>query len=142
MSDIGLAMAGNDLGFLWDDQPNQFSWANLSTENSEEDKSVGQNQISPSDGGQNGNYKKGGRTAGEGPTSNRKRGKGGVCKKKNSSFIASNNNNSSDVGGDDKKVGDSDHEIHIWTERERRKKMRNMFANLHALLPQLPSKVI
>ncbi|KAH7517997.1 hypothetical protein FEM48_Zijuj09G0124000 [Ziziphus jujuba var. spinosa] len=36
--------------------------------------------------------------------------------------------------------GESDHEIHIWTERERRKKMRNMFANLHALLPQLPPK--
>ncbi|KAL6956504.1 hypothetical protein U1Q18_043157 [Sarracenia purpurea var. burkii] len=34
----------------------------------------------------------------------------------------------------------SDHEIHIWTERERRKKMRNMFSNLHALLPQLPPK--
>ncbi|CAN4107729.1 unnamed protein product [Withania somnifera] len=34
----------------------------------------------------------------------------------------------------------SDHEIHIWTERERRKKMRNMFDNLHALLPQLPPK--
>ncbi|OWM83714.1 transcription factor bHLH95 [Punica granatum] len=33
-----------------------------------------------------------------------------------------------------------DHEIHIWTERERRKKMRNMFASLHALLPQLPPK--
>ncbi|KAF6143972.1 hypothetical protein GIB67_017580 [Kingdonia uniflora] len=38
-------------------------------------------------------------------------------------------------GGDE-----SDHEIHIWTERERRKKMRNMFSNLHALLPQLPAK--
>ncbi|RZC48457.1 hypothetical protein C5167_016880 [Papaver somniferum] len=36
--------------------------------------------------------------------------------------------------------GESDHEIHIWTERERRKKMRNMFSNLHALLPQLPAK--
>ncbi|XP_020236605.1 transcription factor bHLH95 [Cajanus cajan] len=34
----------------------------------------------------------------------------------------------------------SDHEVHIWTERERRKKMRNMFANLHALLPHIPSK--
>ncbi|XP_011088240.1 transcription factor bHLH95-like isoform X2 [Sesamum indicum] len=33
-----------------------------------------------------------------------------------------------------------DHELHIWTERERRKKMRNMFANLHALLPHLPAK--
>ncbi|THG17150.1 hypothetical protein TEA_008633 [Camellia sinensis var. sinensis] len=35
---------------------------------------------------------------------------------------------------------ESDHEIHIWTERERRKKMRNMFSNLHALLPHLPPK--
>ncbi|XP_016454613.2 transcription factor bHLH95-like [Nicotiana tabacum] len=35
---------------------------------------------------------------------------------------------------------ESDHEMHIWTERERRKKMRNMFSNLHALLPQLPPK--
>ena len=40
-------------------------------------------------------------------------------------------------GGDE-----SDHETHIWTERERRKKMRTMFCNLHALLPQLPPKVI
>ncbi|CAL5213857.1 unnamed protein product [Lathyrus oleraceus] len=36
---------------------------------------------------------------------------------------------------------DSHHEIHIWNERERRKKTRNMFASLHALLPDLPSKV-
>ncbi|XP_076911322.1 transcription factor bHLH95-like [Bidens hawaiensis] len=34
----------------------------------------------------------------------------------------------------------SDHDLHIWTERERRKKMRNMFHQLHALLPQLPHK--
>ncbi|KAJ9551796.1 hypothetical protein OSB04_015841 [Centaurea solstitialis] len=43
----------------------------------------------------------------------------------------------------DKGKGDpesSDHDLHIWTERERRKKMRNMFHQLHALLPQLPSK--
>ncbi|KAH9294261.1 hypothetical protein KI387_040532, partial [Taxus chinensis] len=33
-----------------------------------------------------------------------------------------------------------EHEIHIWTERERRKKMRNMFSNLHSLLPHLPPK--
>ncbi|XP_028767654.1 transcription factor bHLH95-like [Neltuma alba] len=32
------------------------------------------------------------------------------------------------------------HDMHIWTERERRKKMRNMFATLHSLLPQLPPK--
>ncbi|XP_073037317.1 transcription factor bHLH95-like [Primulina eburnea] len=36
--------------------------------------------------------------------------------------------------------GEPDNELHIWTERERRKKMRNMFGNLHALLPHLPPK--
>ncbi|KAL1557953.1 transcription factor bHLH95-like [Salvia divinorum] len=30
-----------------------------------------------------------------------------------------------------------EHELHIWTERERRKKMRNMFASLQALIPKL-----
>ncbi|XP_024959800.1 transcription factor bHLH95-like [Cynara cardunculus var. scolymus] len=43
----------------------------------------------------------------------------------------------------DKGKGDpesNDHDFHIWTERERRKKMRNMFHQLHALLPQLPPK--
>ncbi|KAK4424205.1 Transcription factor [Sesamum alatum] len=40
-------------------------------------------------------------------------------------------------GGD----GESDdHELHIWTERERRKKMRNMFASLHSLIPHLPAR--
>ncbi|KAG4110299.1 hypothetical protein ERO13_D13G040200v2 [Gossypium hirsutum] len=39
-----------------------------------------------------------------------------------------------------KRGGESDHEMHIWTERERRKKMRNMFSNLHALLPHLSPK--
>ena len=43
--------------------------------------------------------------------------------------------------GKDLKVGESDHDIHIWTERERRKKMRNMFSSLHELLPHIPSKV-
>ncbi|KAI0494453.1 hypothetical protein KFK09_024591 [Dendrobium nobile] len=36
---------------------------------------------------------------------------------------------------------ESNRELHICTERERRKKMRNLFSNLHALLPDLPSKV-
>ncbi|KDP41707.1 hypothetical protein JCGZ_16114 [Jatropha curcas] len=36
--------------------------------------------------------------------------------------------------------GESEHEVHILTERERRKKMRNMFTSLHSLLPQLPNK--
>ncbi|MFS7920079.1 putative transcription factor bHLH family [Helianthus anomalus] len=40
-----------------------------------------------------------------------------------------------------RKLAPSDHDLHIWTERERRKKMRNMFHQLHALMPQLPQKV-
>ncbi|KAK9077180.1 hypothetical protein SSX86_005516 [Deinandra increscens subsp. villosa] len=34
----------------------------------------------------------------------------------------------------------TDHEMHIWTERERRKKMRDMFHQLHGLMPHLPQK--
>ncbi|KAG9458765.1 hypothetical protein H6P81_003273 [Aristolochia fimbriata] len=48
-----------------------------------------------------------------------------------------NSNNNNNKGSTDQS---SDHEIHIWTERERRKKMRNMFSTLHALLPHLPTK--
>jgi hypothetical protein len=68
------------------------------------------------------------------PPPNKKRSRGGVSE---------NGKGSGGVGGggEGKEGGESDHEIHIWTERERRKKMRNMFANLHALLPQLPAKV-
>lgn len=67
-------------------------------------------------------------------------------KKKRSRSSVSKNGKGISTGGDQgkeegKEGGESDHDIHIWTERERRKKMRNMFANLHALLPQLPPKV-
>ncbi|KAG6417503.1 hypothetical protein SASPL_119684 [Salvia splendens] len=34
-----------------------------------------------------------------------------------------------------------EHELHIWTERERRRKMRDMFASLHALIPKLHPRV-
>lgn len=37
--------------------------------------------------------------------------------------------------------GESGHETRIRTERQRRKKMSNMFSSLRALLPQLPDKV-
>ncbi|KAL6514594.1 hypothetical protein OROGR_020173 [Orobanche gracilis] len=40
-----------------------------------------------------------------------------------------------DCGG-----GGGEHEQHIWIERERRKKMRDMFTNLHSLIPHLPPK--
>ena len=47
-----------------------------------------------------------------------------------------------DTNGKGKDEKYREHEMHILTERKRRKKMSNMFSNLHALLPQLPSKVI
>ncbi|XP_062227376.1 transcription factor bHLH95-like [Phragmites australis] len=42
--------------------------------------------------------------------------------------------------GKSAKEAEAEHALHIWTERERRKKMKNMFSSLHALLPQLPEK--
>ncbi|KAL5055380.1 hypothetical protein RYX36_036062 [Vicia faba] len=42
--------------------------------------------------------------------------------------------------GNDGKYHDSDYEMHILTERERRKKMSDMFSDLHALLPELSPK--
>ncbi|XXG62497.1 hypothetical protein AAC387_Pa05g0842 [Persea americana] len=57
-----------------------------------------------------------------------KRDRNGVSKKSNGS------------DGKESKDGDQEYETHIWTERERRKKMRSMFSNLHALLPKLPPK--
>uniref|UniRef100_A0A3Q7J7Y3 BHLH domain-containing protein n=1 Tax=Solanum lycopersicum TaxID=4081 RepID=A0A3Q7J7Y3_SOLLC len=36
----------------------------------------------------------------------------------------------------------SEHEIHIWMERERRKKMQTLFETLHSLVPNLPAKFL
>ncbi|XP_059289184.1 transcription factor bHLH95-like [Lycium ferocissimum] len=65
--------------------------------------------------------------------------KGGGRKR---SVSAKNGGKGNGEGNEGKANGgdQSDHDMHIWTERERRKKMRNMFSNLHALLPQLPPK--
>ncbi|XP_058734914.1 transcription factor bHLH95-like [Vicia villosa] len=62
---------------------------------------------------------------------NKKRSRGG-------GVIRSENDMNGEVK--DEMYRDLDHEMHILTERERRKKMRNMFSGLHALLPELPSK--
>ncbi|CAL5187226.1 unnamed protein product [Lathyrus oleraceus] len=63
---------------------------------------------------------------------NRKRDRGGV--------VIRTENNIINAKDKDEKYRNSDKKMHILTERERRKKMKNMFANLHALLPKLPSK--
>lgn len=69
------------------------------------------------------------------PSKKKRAGRGGVRKNVEGMIIG-------DKGKEEGKgAGESDHEIHIWTERERRKKMRNMFTNLHALLPHLHPKV-
>ncbi|KAI4295664.1 hypothetical protein L6164_035683 [Bauhinia variegata] len=52
----------------------------------------------------------------------------------------SDNKNKNKKRANGKATKKSEHDIHIWTERERRKKMRNMFTTLHSLLPQLPPK--
>ncbi|KAL5214497.1 hypothetical protein ABZP36_003649 [Zizania latifolia] len=39
-----------------------------------------------------------------------------------------------------KASAEMEHQLHIWTERERRKKMKNTYSALHALIPQLPDK--
>ncbi|KAI5391199.1 hypothetical protein KIW84_076163, partial [Lathyrus oleraceus] len=63
-----------------------------------------------------------------------------VNKKQNRGGVVIRNENDINSGGKDEIYRDLDHELHILAERERRKKMRNMFLNLHALLPELSSK--
>ncbi|XP_019067769.1 transcription factor bHLH95-like [Solanum lycopersicum] len=57
-------------------------------------------------------------------------------RKKNGKEIAEPN--SGVYGAEVRKT--SKHEVRKWTERERRKKMRTQFENLHALVPNLPAK--
>ena len=64
-----------------------------------------------------------------------------VNKKQNRVEVVIRSENDIKDGGKDGIYRDLDHEMHILAERERRKKMRNMFSSLHALLPELPSKV-
>ncbi|XP_050897749.1 transcription factor bHLH95, partial [Lathyrus oleraceus] len=63
-----------------------------------------------------------------------------VNKKQNRVGVVIRSENDIKGGGKDEIYRDLDHEMHILAERERRKKMRNMFSSLHALLPELPSK--
>ncbi|CAI8618442.1 unnamed protein product [Vicia faba] len=63
---------------------------------------------------------------------NKKRSRGGV--------VIRTENNITNEKEKDGKYRNSNKELHILNERDRRKKMKNLFANLHALLPELPSK--
>lgn len=64
-----------------------------------------------------------------------------VNKKRSRDGVVIKSENDTKEEGKDEKYRDPDHEIHILTERERRRKMSNLFSNLHALIPELPSKV-
>lgn len=108
--------------FIWDDQ----AWTVTNSDNSGEKS--GQRRL-PGSGASDSQL----------PPSGRKRSHA-VCK--NGGDGGGGKGNEAKSGGGGGGGVESDHEVHIWTERERRKKMRNMFANLHALLPQLPPKVI
>lgn len=127
-------------GLLWENQ----SWTNfLNSDNSGAgaggvdeksgkkllDSSTSNNQTPSGNEAVVAGGKKGSSSDLEGKKKNNKNGKG---------IIINEGKGGGGVRGSDQS---SDHEIHIWTERERRKKMRSMFSNLHALLPQLPRKV-
>ncbi|XP_020236627.1 transcription factor bHLH95 [Cajanus cajan] len=62
-------------------------------------------------------------------------------KKRNREIIDENEKKSITSGeGTNGKYLDSDHEMHLSIERERRKKMNDMYSSLQALLPPRPSK--
>ncbi|KAL6502492.1 hypothetical protein OROHE_024497 [Orobanche hederae] len=75
--------------------------------------------------------------AGSGGKENERNGCGGDCGK-----ASGGKNGGGDGGGEGKDGGGcgGEHEQHIWIERERRKKMRDMFTSLHSLIPHLPPK--
>lgn len=129
----GLGGVGGHEGFLWENQ----SWGFSNSDNSGgSDKKSGEKQPVSASNSQ---------TAATGldlVPPDKKRGRGGACKNGKNGKGSSEEKEGKGVGGGGGGGAESDHEIHIWTERERRKKMRNMFSSLHALLPQLPPKVI
>ncbi|KAG6652255.1 transcription factor bHLH95 [Carya illinoinensis] len=125
-----MSEEGEGLGherFLWENQ----SWAFSNLENSAGSEGKPGKKLPGSSS--NSHIELGAKEV-ELPPGKKKRGRGSVSKNGKGSTDGDQKK------GEEKGGGESDHDIHIWTERERRKKMRNMFANLHALLPQLPPK--
>ncbi|KAF9666014.1 hypothetical protein SADUNF_Sadunf16G0184900 [Salix dunnii] len=110
---------GGHGSFLWDSQ----AWDLSNSDNSGgSEEKLGKNIKLPGSGSNRGIKKQ----------ENKAKKRGQMC--------TSNGKGSAGAVEEGKGGGESDHETHIWTERERRKKMRTMFSNLHALLPQLPPK--
>ncbi|KAF3435422.1 hypothetical protein FNV43_RR22511 [Rhamnella rubrinervis] len=139
MAEGGAGVTKISTAFVWEHHP----WLNHSNS---ENSGGGDDEH----GGDDDQQKSGGKKKKGSSSSNslqttqgaKKRGRGGVGKNGKGSSTGTTRDGGGEVIKQGKVVGgESDHEIHIWTERERRKKMRNMFANLHALLPQLPPKV-
>ncbi|KAK7362613.1 hypothetical protein VNO77_04731 [Canavalia gladiata] len=109
----------HDLDFLWENQ----SWGPSNSDNSGESKE----NMKPPNQSEKGNVAD----------------QALMNKKRNREIGSGNKEKNIAIGeGKDGKCREFDHETHIRTERERRKKMRNMFASLHALLPQLPFKAL
>ncbi|CAI9304114.1 unnamed protein product [Lactuca saligna] len=139
-----MAPGESQEGFFWDTHP----WV-MSAESGSEEKSAGvKNQLVDSSIDNNKSQMKqremgstGGSNGGAQETIATVIGDGGL--KNGDAFKTEdvddkkvNNQGNKRKGG----VDPTEHELHIWTERERRKKMRNMFHQLHALLPQLSPK--
>ncbi|XP_044509784.1 transcription factor bHLH95-like [Mangifera indica] len=119
--------------FFWDDQ----SWPPAVSDQCN-------NDINTSSGGGGGGQERKKVAAAAPSGSNKMKQGGGENKESNNGGDNNKNNNNRVVKegkGSNGGGGDSvEHEIHILTERERRKKMRNMFASLHALLPHVSPK--
>ncbi|KAL1337237.1 hypothetical protein HN51_031892 [Arachis hypogaea] len=115
----------NDIGFFWDNQPWDVSnFDNLGQRETKENLHIEMPPLPPA------------------PINHLTQGE---IEKKNEEFTTPVTNNKKRRRADEDgkrpmKNDGNDHDLHIWTERERRKKMRDMFANLHAMLPQLPPK--
>jgi len=112
---------GVQTGFIWENHP----WVDLPNSNNLGESSKKRIDTKPLN-------QKEGINEGDAPVSKKRNRSGAVIRSENNITTGEEK---------DRKYRDFDHEMHILTERERRKKMRNMFDSLHALLPELPSKV-
>ncbi|KAK6916427.1 Myc-type, basic helix-loop-helix (bHLH) domain [Dillenia turbinata] len=129
-----MFQGGERGSFLWETQ--SFAFSNSDDSGDASEKKSSQGLMMPGSSSNSPTAGASSEAAAAAVPTGKKRGQNGVLKKGKSASVNGGDNNEGKITG-----GESDdHETHIWTERERRKKMRNMFSNLHALLPQLPPK--